>query len=198
MNCNKLSRPFSFCHEWISWRELICITHYSHFHFRKWPISKDAVRVWRTERGPKPRGKADVTVPMEAQTSNYCGASGKLIPAGSFVCWCKSKQSFRSFPKTGKKSLLIKRSCPCCFIYRLKFECVLECAAAAEDASLSNGRFLCLQRVKQLNPSMKKGLSLPIKALHVFFWHHINTHVLRIQLVVKLCMVAQTRRLSRC
>ena len=139
MNCNKLtqdlnklSRPFSFFHEWISWRELICITHYSHFHFRKWPISTDAVRVWRTERGPKPRGETDVTVPMEVQTSNYCGASGKLIPAGSFVCWCKSKQSFRSFPKTGKKSFFIKRRCPCCFIYRLKFECVLECAAAPE------------------------------------------------------------------
>ena len=115
MNCNKLtqdlnklSRPFSLCHEWISERELICVTHYSHFHFRKWPISTDAVRVWRTQRGPKPRGKADVTVPMEVQTSNYCGASGKLIPAGSFVCWCKSIQSFRSFSKTGEKSLLIK------------------------------------------------------------------------------------------
>ena len=190
MNCskltqdlNKLSRPFSLCHEWISGRELICVTHYSHFHFRKWPISTDAVRVWRTQRGPKPRGKADVTVPMEVQTSNYCGASGKLIPAGSFVCWCKSKQSFRSFPKTGKKSLLIERRCHCCFIYRLKFECVLEWAVAPEVASFSNGRFLCLFT----NQGSARFLLTPYKHF---------AHVLRIQLVVKLCMAA--RRLSQC
>ena len=189
MNCNKLtqdlnklSRPFSLCHEWISWRELICITHHSHFHFRKWPISTDAVRVWRTERGPKPRGETDVTVPMEVQTSNYCGASGKLIPAGSFVCWCKSKQSFRSFPKTGKKSLLIKRRCPCCFIYRLKFECVLEWAVAPEVASFSNGRFLWLFT----SQDSARFLLTPYKHF---------AHVLRIQLVVKLCMGA--RRLSQ-
>lgn len=74
-----------------------------------------------------------------------------------------------AFLKQVKKSLLVKRRCPCCFIYRLKFECVLECPTAPEVASLSNGRFSCLQRVKQLNSSMEKGLSLPIKALHGFF-----------------------------
>ena len=163
-----------------NWSALLTI-HIS--HFRKWPISTDVIRVWRTQRGPKPRGKADVTVPMEVQTSNYCGASGKLIPAGSFVCWCKSKQSFRSFPKTGKKSLLIKRICPCCFIYRLKFECVLEWAVASEVASFPVGRFLCLLT----NQGSARFLLTPYKHF---------AHVLRIQLVVKLCMAA--RRLSQC
>ena len=97
-----------------------------------------------------------------------------------------------AFLKQVKKSLLIERRCHCYFIYRLKFECVLECAVAPEVIIIK-------RQIFQLNPSIKKGLSLPNKALGILLtpYKHL-AHVLRIQLVVKLGMVAQTRRLSQC